>query len=185
MIGFFTLEEELRELKKGELAFLATRPKLIQAGYISLDSISRSQKGNAIRFFCPALKGVDSSTQEIVSKWIHLLLEYRHSVYIDSDSDVLLVVCLQPTPQRPLYIYPVPPPTILRSAVDSPPHAHQTWLPISLWPRSFHLRNNKVEHNTSHVPIGRNLTLSVYAFWTLKLKEAPMRVLYNTTSYVR
>ena len=68
------------ELKKGELAFLATRPKLIQAGYTSLDSIPRTQKGNAIRFFCPALKGVDSSTQEIVSKWIQLL--HKHPAHL-------------------------------------------------------------------------------------------------------
>ena len=46
------LEDELMELKKGELAFLATRPKLIQAGYTSLDSIPRTQKGNATRFSC-------------------------------------------------------------------------------------------------------------------------------------
>jgi len=38
------LEDELRELQKGELAFLATRPKLIQAGYTLLDSIPRTQK---------------------------------------------------------------------------------------------------------------------------------------------
>ena len=75
-----SLEDELRELKKGELAFLATRPKLIQAGYTSLDSIPRTQKGNAIRFFCPVLKGVDSSTQEIVSRWIQLL--HKHPAHL-------------------------------------------------------------------------------------------------------
>jgi len=51
-----TLEDELTELKKGEQAFLSTRPKLIQAGYTTLDSISRIQKGSRTRFYCPALK---------------------------------------------------------------------------------------------------------------------------------
>ena len=74
------LEDELMELKKGELAFLATRPKLIQAGYTSLDSIPRIQKGSGTRFFCPALKGVDSRTQEIVSKWIQLL--HKHPAHL-------------------------------------------------------------------------------------------------------
>ena len=74
------LEAELMELKKGELAFLAIRPKLIQAGYTSLDSIPRTQKGNAIRFFSPALKGVDSRTQEIVPKWIQLL--HKHPAHL-------------------------------------------------------------------------------------------------------
>jgi len=59
----------------------------------------------------------------------------------DSDPFVLLLVCLQPAPQRPLYIYPVPPRTILRSAVVFSPHIHLTWLATSLWPRSFHLQN--------------------------------------------
>ena len=35
------LEHELMELKSGEQAFMATRPKLIQAGYTTLDSIPR------------------------------------------------------------------------------------------------------------------------------------------------
>jgi len=60
---------------------------------------------------------------------------------LDSDPHVLLLVCLQPAPQRPVYIYSVPPRTILHSAVASPPDAHQTWRPTSLWPRSFHLQN--------------------------------------------
>ena len=55
---------------------MATRPKLIQAGYTSLDSIPRIQKGSGTRFYCPALKGVDSRTQENVSKWIQLLHKY-------------------------------------------------------------------------------------------------------------
>ena len=40
------LEDELMELKSGEQAFMATRPKLIQAGYTTLDSIPRIQKGS-------------------------------------------------------------------------------------------------------------------------------------------
>jgi len=56
------LEDELMELKSGEQAFMATRPKLIQAGYTMLDSIPRIQKGSGTRFYCPALKGVDSRT---------------------------------------------------------------------------------------------------------------------------
>ena len=51
------LEDELMRLKKGELAILATRPKLIQAGYTSLDSIPRIQKGSGTRFYGPVLKG--------------------------------------------------------------------------------------------------------------------------------
>jgi len=74
------LEDELMELKKGELAFLATRLKLIQAGYTTLDSIPRTQKGNATRLFCPALKGVDSRTQEIFSKWTQLL--HKHPAHL-------------------------------------------------------------------------------------------------------
>jgi len=54
------LEDELIELKSGEQAFMSTRPKLIQAGYTTLDSIPRIQKGSGTRFYCPALKGVDS-----------------------------------------------------------------------------------------------------------------------------
>jgi len=61
------LEDELMELKSGEQAFMATRPELIQAGYTTLDSIPRIQKGSGTRFYCPALKGVDSRTQEKVS----------------------------------------------------------------------------------------------------------------------
>jgi len=48
-----TLEDELTELKKGEQAFMSTRPKLIQAGYTTLDSIPRIQKGSRTRFYCP------------------------------------------------------------------------------------------------------------------------------------
>ena len=62
------LEDELIELKSGEQAFMATRPKFIQAGYTTLDSIPRIQKWSGTRFYCPALKGVDCQTQERVSK---------------------------------------------------------------------------------------------------------------------
>jgi len=45
-----TLEDELTEHKKGEQAFMSTRPKLIQAGNTTLDSIPRIQKGSGTRF---------------------------------------------------------------------------------------------------------------------------------------
>jgi len=64
---------ELMELNSGEQAFMTTRPKLIQAGYTTLD------KGSGTRFYCPALKGKDSRTQEKVSKWIQLL--HKHPAY--------------------------------------------------------------------------------------------------------
>jgi len=44
------LEDELVELKSGEQAFMTTRPKLIQAGYTTLDSIPRIKKGSGTRF---------------------------------------------------------------------------------------------------------------------------------------
>jgi len=59
---------------------MATWPKLIQAGYTTLDSIPRIQKGSGTRFYCPALKGVDSKTQEKVSKWIQLL--HKHPAHL-------------------------------------------------------------------------------------------------------
>jgi len=74
------LEDELMELKSGEQAFMATRPKLIQAGYTTLDFVPRIQKGSGTRFYCPALKGVDSRTQEKVSKWIQLL--HKHPAHL-------------------------------------------------------------------------------------------------------
>jgi len=74
------LEDELIELKSGEQAFMSTRPRLIQAGYTTLDSIPRIQKGSGTRFYCPALKGVDSKTQERVSKWIQLL--HKHPAHL-------------------------------------------------------------------------------------------------------
>jgi len=74
------LEDELMELKSGEQVFIATRPKLIQAGYTTLDSIPRIKKGSGTRFYCPALKGMDSKTQEKVSKWIQLL--HKHPAHL-------------------------------------------------------------------------------------------------------
>jgi len=59
---------------------MATRPKLIQAGYSTLDLIPRIQKGSGTRFYCPALKGVDSKTQERVSNWIQLL--HKHPAHL-------------------------------------------------------------------------------------------------------
>jgi len=55
---------------------------------------------------------------------------------LDSDDPyMLLLVCVQPAPQRPVYIYTVPPRTILpRSAVGSPPHTYLTWLPTRYGP---------------------------------------------------
>jgi len=74
------LEDEFMELKSGEQAFMATRPKLIQAGHTTLDSIPRVKKGSGTRFYCSTLKGVDSKTQEKVSKWIQLL--HKHPAYL-------------------------------------------------------------------------------------------------------
>jgi len=74
------LEDEFIELKSGEQAFMATRPKLIQAGYTTLDSIPRLKKGSGTRFYCPALKGVDSRTQDKVSKRIQLL--HKHPAHL-------------------------------------------------------------------------------------------------------
>jgi len=39
-----------------------------------------SLKGSGTRFYCPALKGVDSKTQEQVSKWIQLL--HKHPAHL-------------------------------------------------------------------------------------------------------
>jgi len=75
-----TLKDELTELKKGEQAFLYTRPKFIQTGYTTLDSILRIQKGSRTRFYCPALKGIDSKTQDTVSRWIQLL--HKHPAHL-------------------------------------------------------------------------------------------------------
>jgi len=55
---------------------MAIRPKLIGAGYTTLDSIPRIQKGSGTRFYCPALEGVDSKTQESATRWIQLLHKY-------------------------------------------------------------------------------------------------------------
>ena len=70
------LEDELIELRSGEQVFMTIRPKLIKAGYATLDSIPRIQKGRGTRFYCPALKGVDSKTQESATRWIQLLHKY-------------------------------------------------------------------------------------------------------------
>jgi len=64
----------------GEQAFMVTRPKLIQAGYTTLDSIPRLKKGSGTRFYCPTLKGVDSRTQHKVSKRIQLL--HKHPAHL-------------------------------------------------------------------------------------------------------
>jgi len=71
-----TLEHELTDLRNGEQAFMAVRPKLIRAGYTKLDSIPRIQKGSGIRFYCPPSKGVDSETQESVTGWIQKLRKF-------------------------------------------------------------------------------------------------------------
>ena len=73
-------EDEFMEFKVGEQAFMAVRPKLIQAGYTTLDSIPRLNKRSGTRFYCPALKGVDSTTQDKVSKWIQLL--HKHPAHL-------------------------------------------------------------------------------------------------------
>jgi len=74
------LDDEFMELKVGEQAFMAARPKLIQAGYTTLDSIPRLNERSGTRFYCPALKGVDSTTQGRVSKWIQLL--HKHPAHL-------------------------------------------------------------------------------------------------------
>jgi len=48
---------------------MTMRPKLIQAGKGTLDSIPRIQRASGVQFFCPPLKGVDNKTQERVTKW--------------------------------------------------------------------------------------------------------------------
>jgi len=59
---------------------MTIRPKLTKAGYTTLDSIPRIQNWRGTRFYCPALKGVDSETQERVTRWIQLL--YRHPAHL-------------------------------------------------------------------------------------------------------
>jgi len=44
--------------------------------------IPRIKKGSGRRFYCPTLKGVDSRTQEKVSKWIQLL--HKHPAHLHS-----------------------------------------------------------------------------------------------------
>ena len=55
---------------------MAVRPKLIRAGYTTLDSMARIQKGSGVRFYCPPLKGVDSETQESIKRWIEKLHKF-------------------------------------------------------------------------------------------------------------
>jgi len=74
------LEDKLIELKSGVQFFMSIRPKLIKAGYTTLDSIPRIQRGSGTRFYCPVLKGIDSKTQERVSRWIQLL--HKHPAHL-------------------------------------------------------------------------------------------------------
>jgi len=55
---------------------MAIRPKLIGAGYKTLDSIPCIQKASGIRFYCPPLKEVEKRTQEIVTNWIQKLHKF-------------------------------------------------------------------------------------------------------------
>jgi len=71
-----TLDDELTDLRSGEQVFMAIRPKLIRAGYTTLDSIPRIQKGSGTGLYCPPLKGVESKTQERETRWIQLLLKF-------------------------------------------------------------------------------------------------------------
>jgi len=59
-----------------------TRPKLIQVGYTTLDSIPRIQKGMRTRFYCPTLKRIDSKSQDTVSRWIQLL--HKHPAHLQA-----------------------------------------------------------------------------------------------------
>jgi len=76
-------EDELTHLRNGEQAFMAIRPKLIGAGYKTLDSIPRIQKASGVRFYCPPSKGkgVDKKTQEIVTNWIQKLHKFPARLY--------------------------------------------------------------------------------------------------------
>jgi len=69
-------EDEFTDLRNGEQAFMAVKPKLIRAGYTTLDSIPRIQKGNGVGFYCFLLKGVDSKTQESVTRRIQKLHKF-------------------------------------------------------------------------------------------------------------
>jgi len=55
---------------------------MIQPGYTTLDSIPRIQKGSRTRFYCPALKGIDSKSQDTVSIWIQLF--HKHPAYLQA-----------------------------------------------------------------------------------------------------
>ena len=79
-----TLDDGLTDLRSGEQVFMAIRPKLIRAGYTTLHSIPRIQKGSGTRFYCPPLKGVDSKTQESATRWIQLLHKFpAHLLAVD------------------------------------------------------------------------------------------------------
>jgi len=71
-----TLDDELTDLRSGEQVFMAIQPKLIAAGYTTLDSFPCIQKGSGTRFYCPPLKGVDSKTQENATRWIQLIHKF-------------------------------------------------------------------------------------------------------------
>jgi len=76
-------DPELTDLKKTEQAFMAIRPKLILAGYKTLNSIPCIHKASEVQFFCPPLKGVDSQTQERVTnrmKKLHKFPAHMHSL---------------------------------------------------------------------------------------------------------
>ena len=78
-----TPEPELTNLKNGEQAFMAIRPKRILAGYRTLDSIPRIQRASGVQFFCNPQKGVEKQTQERVTNWIqklHKFPAYLHSL---------------------------------------------------------------------------------------------------------
>jgi len=83
--GRKTLEDELTDLRNSEQAFMAVRPKLIRAGYTTLDSIPRFQKGSGIRFYCLPLQGVDSVMQDSVTRWnqkLHKFPAHLHALDI-------------------------------------------------------------------------------------------------------
>jgi len=71
-----TPKDDLTDFRNGEQAFMAIRPKLIGAGYRTLDSIPRIQKASGVRFYCPPLNGVDKRTQEIVTNCIQKLHKF-------------------------------------------------------------------------------------------------------------
>jgi len=83
-----TLNDKLTDLRSGEQVFMATRPKLIRAGYTTLDSIRRIQKGSGTRFYGLPLKGVDSKTKESATRWIQLLHKFSAHLHALDMKDV-------------------------------------------------------------------------------------------------